>query len=531
MTEALKRFQQVYGEIKLPFIDDQRRRLCFRNDHCLYRRKSDASSKEIISVYSSDKPYKVYESEYWYGDGWDGEDFGREINFSRPFFEQLIELQLKVPRLALLNVNAQNSDYCNMTVGSKDCYLVFGGDFNEKCMYGTLSMRNNSCFDCDYVNDSQFCYMCSDSFACYSCIYTLDSSNCSDCAFVSDCIGCSECILSTNLVQQSYCIFNKQYSKEEYLQRKKELLNGSYLQMQINLKNFLELRGERIVKYAHLINCENSNGDYLKNCKNCKNVFDVSNSEDFFNVCFGSKSKDCYYSGPVGDGSELFYNTVAAMRATNVVGSYFVIDSSNIEYCENTYNSHDCFGCSGIRNKRYCILNKQYPKEEYEKLREQLIQHMRKTGEWGDFLPKQMASFGYNESTAQDYFPLSRGDALAQGFKWHDNEEKNYEGDGPEIADNIHEINADILKRTLKCELSYKPFKLMLLELDFYKKMKLPIPRLCSEERSKYRKSLRNPRKLFQRKCQKCAQDLISTYSPDSSEKVYCEKCYLEVVY
>jgi len=31
---------------------------------------------------------------------------------------------------------------------------------------------------------------------------------------------------------------------------------------------------------------------------------------------------------------------------------------------------------------KYCILNKQYSKEEYEELVPKIIEHMQKTGEW-----------------------------------------------------------------------------------------------------------------------------------------------------
>lgn len=46
----------------------QRRRLAFRNERKLYRRKCDLTGKDIVSVYSPDKPYKVYGQSVWWGD-------------------------------------------------------------------------------------------------------------------------------------------------------------------------------------------------------------------------------------------------------------------------------------------------------------------------------------------------------------------------------------------------------------------------------------------------------------------------------
>jgi len=37
---------------------------------------------------------------------------------------------------------------------------------------------------------------------------------------------------------------------------------------------------------------------------------------------------------------------------------------------------------------------------------------------------------------------------------------------------------------------------------------------------------LRNPRKLYDRKCDKCSIDIKTTYSPERPEIVYCEECY-----
>jgi hypothetical protein len=42
-------------------------------------------------------------------------------------------------------------------------------------------------------------------------------------------------------------------------------------------------------------------------------------------------------------------------------------------------NVSHLFGCIGLRNQQYCILNKQYTKEEYEKTVALIIEHMQQT--------------------------------------------------------------------------------------------------------------------------------------------------------
>src|SRR3989344_3075374 len=81
------------------------------------------------------------------------------------------------------------------------------------------------------------------------------------------------------------------------------------------------------------------------------------------------------------------------------------------------------FGCVGLRNKKYCILNKQYTKEEYEELAPRIIAHMRNTEEWGRFFPMEQSSFAYNETEAQDYFPLKKEEAAQRNIAWREEKE------------------------------------------------------------------------------------------------------------
>lgn len=48
----------------------QQRRLSWRNERNLYKRPCDATGKSIISVYSAEKPYKVFEQNEWWSDKW-----------------------------------------------------------------------------------------------------------------------------------------------------------------------------------------------------------------------------------------------------------------------------------------------------------------------------------------------------------------------------------------------------------------------------------------------------------------------------
>jgi hypothetical protein len=505
-------------------------RLAFRNERALYNRKCDLTGNSIVSIYSPDKPYKVYSSKAWYGDSWDGMDYGRDFDFNRGFFEQFKELQLEVPRLGLINMKHENSEYCNMTVGNKNCYLVFGGDMNQDVQYGTLCMHNKDSLDIDISNRNELCYFMGYSHDCYGCQYTFDSKNCTNCYFISDCIGCDECILCTNLIKKKYCINNKQLSKEEYFVQKKEMLNGSRSRMREIFDMFLKLRQTRKVKNYHGVNNENCTGDYIFNSNNCVNSYDIYDSEDVLNTLFAVDTNDIFNSTYLGHKSEVCYSMVGTFTCTSSKFSYFAFDSSDVEYSEQIISCNDVFGCNGIKHKKFCILNKQYSKEEYIELREKIIEHMKKTGEWGKFFPPDLCCFAYNEGTAHQYFPLTKEEAENYGYEWKDPDPKEYQKSDVVVPDLVSGLDDEIIDKVLACEDCARNYKINKPEFNFYKRQNIPAPNECSECRHKKRLDMRNPVKLWDRKCVKCEVDVKTTYSPDRPEKVYCESCYLEAL-
>jgi CxxC-x17-CxxC domain-containing protein len=99
------------------------------------------------------------------------------------------------------------------------------------------------------------------------------------------------------------------------------------------------------------------------------------------------------------------------------------------------------------------------------------------------------------------------------------------------LPESITDIPDDILNRAIECEITKKPFRIISQELEFYRKHNLPIPKRHPDQRHLDRMKLRNPRKLYDRKCDKCGVDMKTTYSPERPEIVYCEDCYNKEIY
>ncbi len=97
----------------------QQRRFSFRNERKLYKRKCDATWENIISIYSPDKPYKIYNQDFWWSDKWDPMDYGIEFDFNKSFFEQFNNLFKEVPKRDVTKWTALVN--CHYVIGIWDC--------------------------------------------------------------------------------------------------------------------------------------------------------------------------------------------------------------------------------------------------------------------------------------------------------------------------------------------------------------------------------------------------------------------------
>ena len=507
-----------------------RRRMAIRNERNLYKRTCDATGDAILSMYHPDTPYKVYTKDYWISDKWDAEKYGRDIDWNKPFFEQFHELQKAVPRANLaIFINNENSEYCNFVGDIKNCYLCFGSIFIEDCMYGNPYYSKN-CVDCFLIRKSELCYECIDCEELYNCLYLQDCYQCNDCFFGYDLKGCRNCVGCVGLRKKQYYIFNQAYSREDY---EKFIKTFSFCDKE--KVDFVRGKIEEL-KLAHprlsavILSCENVSGNYIFNSKNCFDCFQISQNEDCAYNIQTTTSKDCYDMNYTEE-NELCYEYLGNYRNYKALFSSIPYGCSEIYYCDYVTNCKNCFGCVEMRNKEYCILNKQYTAEEYKELVPRLIKLMSDHKEWGEFFSVKYSPFAYNESVANDYFPLTKEEVLKRGYRWREDDKTEFKP-ATYVPDNdIGKVPDSICNEILACEVSGRNYRITPAELKFYRRMKLPVPRLHFIERHKSRLAKRLPYELFDRKCEKCGIEIKTAYSPNRSEKVYCEKCYLETVY
>lgn len=508
------------------------RRLSLRNLRNLFHRTCALTNKPILSCYPPSSPFVVYQSEEWWSDKWDPMQYGRDFDFSRPFFAQFAELHRAVPTVHQYSLSIENCDYINGAANCRNCYLSFMMDYCEDSYYIAHANIAKSCMDCLGIAGCELCYECVDCKDCYRTLYSQRSINCSDSWFLMDCRRCRNCIACCNLTDKEYYVFNEPVSPEEFKKRARDLQQRPALQRVREIMQEQQLKAPKKYYFGQAI--EHSTGENIDHLKNCRSCFDASELEDCSYCNYAFKSHHCMDLHVFGDHSEWLYECTATGPncSFDIACLCCWTGSSNCLYCHLISACKNCFGCSGLRNKSYCIFNKQYTKEEYEKLVPKIIEHMGKTGEWGENFPTSMSPFGYNLSEAAEYYPMTKEEVLNRGWQWFEEEGKQSKYMGPDITppDSIADVSDDITKSILRCEVTGNPYKVILPELKLCRTLGIPLPRKCPEQRHRERFALRNPRKLWDRQCMKCKKDIETTYSPERPEIVYCEECYLSAL-
>lgn len=502
--------------------------MAFRNEWVLHKRKCDFTGKDIVSAYPERCRFPVYKNDIWWGDAWDPSSYGKNIDFSQPFFSQMAGLQELVPREGTSVFNSENCEYNSHIRESRNCYLNSLVHKCEDTHYSYWVVNDKDVVDCLLVNNSTLAYNCVDCENLYECVTLQDCQSCSDCHFSYQLRACEHCIGCYNLTNQRYCIQNKPVSEQEYKNFKAQLLNGTQAGYRRGEQLFNSVMAQAPHRALHNLNVEDALGDHLINCRRCNYSFDGSEGEDVnYAVSFGPARSilACYSAG--WPQCENIYTSVVTRGSENIAFCYYTFYSSGLMYCDSSMSCHDCFGCVGMRQARNCILNKAYSVHEYQTLRKKLVAHMKASGEWGQFPSTVLSSFPYNQSAAQQYFPLTPEAALRAGWIWQDYDAFSAEK-SPAAPVDLNSISEQNLDRIYRSERSITGYRIIKPELNFYRKMSLPPPRLSPQERHQQRLASRNLIKLYTRNCSVSGKEMLTSFAPEQPVKVVSEEEYVK---
>jgi hypothetical protein len=185
-----------------------------------------------------------------------------------------------------------------------------------------------------------------------------------------------------------------------------------------------------------------------------------------------------------------------------------------------------------MKNGKNLILNKKYSEKEYGEMMEKIKKHMLITSEWGKPFPATLTPWPYNITAASEYYPLTKEQALGEGFMWNeDTQEAKHFAQEYKIPDNMDGIDQSVCNKILICEKTGRNYKIIPQEFKFYKTFSLPLPRVCPDQRYKELLSLQPPKKLRGTNCYLCNVEIQTVYPEKWGYKVICEKCYLKDMY
>ena len=511
----------------------------FNNRINLYKRKDNTpgATKDVVSYVPPVSPLTVYNLDYYRSVNWDPSSYSKDYDPDISFFEQFYDLRLKVPQYAIVrHPSSINSEYSLNGRNLKNGYLVSGGSNSENIWY---SIFLNNSKEIMASHDLGNCERCYESFlvrnlnTCAFCYFTNDSINS---YFLFDCRNCQDCFGCVNLRNKKYCFFNKQLSKDEYEAKVSEMKTYTRTGLKKTLEQFWLFVKSNPVRASRSVLAIDSSGVLLINSKDCQDAHSCENANHERHVTHVKDhrdSMDVYASGK----SELLYEISAlGAESANVKFSQGSKSVTDCEFIINCHNCSNCFACIGLENKSYYILNKPYEAEEYFKELDKIKTAMISKGEYGEFFPYRFSTFAYNGSEAELSYPLSIEEVGEIGSIFQPDIEIDTGGievlKVEELPDSIYGVDDTILDKAIICEKTGKPFRVIKSELEFYRRLKFPLPTIHPLERMKNTFNYLGNNLKYDGICKKCGVELETIYKESEGwNLLYCESCYNKEVY
>lgn len=554
----------------------------YLNDRHLYFRKDSESGENIISILSDNYKWNVLEAKKYTKSLFDDLWLKYWKNIWTDIISDFKKLYNDFPKPSrLIYPSLENADYSSHVWWAKNLYLSFCVFVDcEDIFYSlrTVWWTKNAFNSYNIIGWSNiYCSMVL--WNCHNAYFVKNSVNSSNLIFCTDMNNCSECIFCCNQVNKKYMIFNKQYLKDDYFKIKDDILNrfknyNEFKSLENNYYNFLDQN--YISNSININNCEKVVWEATFYSKNSVNTFSCTALENSANVLSVWDEKNDININIINsveawtNCQNFIWSCSVWLNAYNIFYSLSVIESKNIYYWIDIEWCEELMFCVWLKNKKYCILNKQYEKDEYFKLKTEIINDLKNNNKWWDYQWFDISIFPYNDTLAYDYFKVNKiifpdktekiinsesrwivtilsndfiSDAILDlwwkekiKIKWRTKDKEINIWDDSLIIQakdlpNIDIVTDDILQKTIICEESWRPFRIIKKELDFLKNKWLPLPRIHHELRIDKLLAHRPIWQMFLWKSDLTWDDILSVYKYKPKYKVYSINEYNELMY
>ena len=407
----------------------------------------------------------------------------------KDFFTTLEKLFTSIPMSATIQQGKNDAtEYADSVLNSKSVYLAFGAF--EACSYIAYSalVTNN----CSYIfNSMQITNSCENIY--YSKAIDKSSNiyyskfiiNSSNIRFSSNLTGCRDCIGCQDLQNVSYHINNKQYTKDAY---------EEYRTMMMQKTNLFEEKYALVSNTSLNAGSKNSTWNGILFSSDIENGYYVTRANKWRNLVLitGENSdSNLYDCCDTGINAVDFYGVQAGWTNAN---NYYCVSQCescfNIYYSYYLHNCSYCIGCVGLKNKSYCIFNKEYSKEEREQNANEIFAQMDADGTLGKFFPGSMNPFYFNDTAAYMIDPSFTKEEVEK--LWYLRRDEPIKVDIPASAEVVQtseldqyewfdsqwkwSIHSSILKKII-IDTQGNYYRIVQMEYDFLVKHGLPLPR------------------------------------------------------
>ena len=494
-------------------------------------RRTLPDGQSVVTMFDPESFAKILPVPAWNSDAFDPMAFGFSKTSEQSFFEAWRSLSAAVPRPALIqDPSSVNSDWSTYGWAMKNCYFTYEGIFNEDLQYADFMAWTSNNADAMNNAHSEWRYETVDCKYCSRTIFSERCEACIDIAFCAACKDCSDCFGCTNLRHKKFCFLNEQLTEEEYRKR--------VLAIDLRDAQVVEEWRDRIAplwteafRLASLVlRSENVSGDdiqdsrdtigvLLYSCERVSYAFGCTNCKDSANITSCMNSERCT-------------NTLKVFDSYDVKHSLHCTGCVEVEYSELLTSCEYCFGCIGLKHKRFCILNKQYTEEEYWPLVDAIKMAMLERGEYGEFFPHAASPFAFNTSGISTLYPFTKEESEKLGVRWHVFTELGNASavSIDELPTNLKDTTDVILSKRFLCPITGRSFGFVKPELALHRLLNVALPRVHPTVRRMQRAAQYLAPRLYPRACTSCHANVVTRLSPEKTTPVLCETCYEEVV-
>ncbi len=493
-----------------------------------FREMSDGSHG--VSFYDPEAPVTVMSRKVWWSDEFDALRFGEKVDPAESFFEQWRRFAAKIPRASIVqDVKSENSDWVTYSVNYRNGYGCYSGLNNEDIVY------SDNCGWCKQSLELGYCGWCEFSYDCLLCMRSSRLRFCERCdecvelAFCFACKNCTDCFGCTNLRHKKFCFLNEQLSEEEYRKRLAAIDLTDARVVADWRERMAKVWSKTYRKGATIIRSEEAVGDDIEDSRDVQGV-SIRLSERVYG------SRGCYScrDGARCDGgldSERIYSTNLSASSSEVKFSAFTDHCLDVEYSNTLAHCEHCFGCLGLRRKKFCIFNKQYAEAEYWPLLDAIKTAMLERGEYGIFFSYADSPFAYNLSYSGMTMPLPIDEVRRLGGRFYQFPDSPDEAESAAaIPERLADVEPTLISRKFRCPITGRNFFFTAPQLALHQELGVAMSRVHPTVNRMRRAKISSVTRLYSRACVSCDKQIDTRIPPEHTAPVLCGACYEQVV-